>query len=213
MGKKHTYVLGLLLSAVPGAPLFATSLAEPGLIGNWSPGIGDPSAMGWATVAVYFLAALGAFALALKVRIGRERLVWGLFALLFLLLGANKQLDLQTAFTELMRIIAKADGWYRIRGTYQRYFIMGMGAAAVLGVAVLALLMRRLPSGVWISAAGTCLICAYVLIRAASFHKVDIFIHSRIFGLKWNWILELGGLSVVLLGEAMRALWRKPEPA
>jgi len=209
MSTRLSYLWWLLFFAVLGAPLFAASPAEPGLIGNWSPGIGDPSPMGWATVAGYLLAALGAFALALKVRVGRERVVWGLFALLFLFLGVNKQLDLQTAFTEFMRIIAKADGWYRVRHTYQRNFIMAMGAAAVLGLVLLGFLMRRLAPGVWISAAGACLVIAYVLVRAASFHKVDIFIHSRILGLKWNWILELGGLFIVLLGEGIRALGRK----
>lgn len=200
--------IGLLFFA-SSVPLFSATVIENGLIGRWTPGIGDPSIVGWVTVGFYLLAAFCCLGLAFTVRKGRERFIWGLFAFLFLFLGINKQLDLQTAFTELLRIIAKADGWYDIRRRYQRVFILGLGAAALFALAGLALLMRKLQLGVWVSAAGACLVVAYVLIRAASFHNVDILIHSRIFGIKWNWILEIGGLSVVLLGALLRSLKNK----
>ena len=37
----------------------------------------------------------------------------------------------------------------------------------------------------------------FVVIRALSFHHFDAFIGARLGGMKWNWILELGGISVV----------------
>ena len=40
-------------------------------------------------------------------------------------------------------------------------------------------------------------ILGFVVIRAASFHHVDAFLAARLGGIKWNWILELGGIAVV----------------
>ena len=37
----------------------------------------------------------------------------------------------------------------------------------------------------------------FILVRAVSFHHVDIFLRSRVGGLKFNWILELGGIGLV----------------
>jgi hypothetical protein len=51
---------------------------------------------------------------------------------------------------------------------------------------------------------GTVAVLAFVLIRAASFHHIDQFIGERILGLKWNWILEVGGISIVLLSSEWR---------
>jgi hypothetical protein len=51
---------------------------------------------------------------------------------------------------------------------------------------------------------GTVLVLAFVLIRAASFHHIDQFIGERILGFKWNWVLEMGGISIVLLGSEWR---------
>jgi len=51
-----------------------------------------------------------------------------------------------------------------------------------------------------------------VLIRAASFHHIDRFIGDRILGLKWNWILEMGGISIVLLSSEWRQRgWKQTE--
>jgi hypothetical protein len=45
------------------------------------------------------------------------------------------------------------------------------------------------------------MVLGYVLtpIRAASFHHVDRFIGQKILGLRWNWVLEMSGISLVLL--------------
>ena len=48
----------------------------------------------------------------------------------------------------------------------------------------------------------------FVVIRAASFHHVDALLASRLGGLKWNWILELGGILIVAVG----ALPPRPDP-
>jgi hypothetical protein len=42
------------------------------------------------------------------------------------------------------------------------------------------------------------------MIRAASFHHIDRFIGSTILGFRWNWLLEMGGITVVLLASWWR---------
>ena len=56
----------------------------------------------------------------------------------------------------------------------------------------------------WLAVVGATLVMGYVLIRAASFHHVDRFIGSRIFGFRWNWILEMGGIALVLFAGQWR---------
>lgn len=46
---------------------------------------------------------------------GREQKLWLLIALMFIFLGINKQLDLQSALTEAGRILAIKQGWYAAR--------------------------------------------------------------------------------------------------
>jgi hypothetical protein len=55
-------------------------------------------------------------------------------------------------------------------------------------------------------------VLGYVFIRAASFHHIDRFIDSRILGFKWNWVLEMGGIVIVLLGSEWRRAKLNTQP-
>ena len=82
---------------------------------NWSPGMGDPTIGGWITVILYLLAAIScwktAFELAtVNTGVSQERRAWRAISALFLALGINKQLDLQTALTEAGRMLAHSEG-------------------------------------------------------------------------------------------------------
>jgi hypothetical protein len=176
---------------------------------DWSPGIGDPTFVGWLTVVLYLLTAWFSWQNSrlltfrdLKMR--REVAIWRVIAVLFLFLGINKQLDLQTAFTEFGRVVAHAQGWYDRRIGVQIAFIEII--ALVCGLASLLLAVQnvrtRWPN--WLAVFGTILVLGYVVIRAASFHHIDWFIHQRLLGIKWNWILEVGGISLVLYDAVRR---------
>ena len=119
--------------------------------GVWHLGIGDPTPAGWLTVGVYALAAALSWRASRRASAeadidpsaGREASFWRLLALGLLLLGINKQLDLQTLFTEVARQLAHAQGWYEERRRYQRIFIAGIGLLGVLSAALGALWLRR----------------------------------------------------------------------
>ena len=54
--------------------------------------------------------------------------------ILLLLLGINKQLDFQTLFNDVLRRMAKADGWYSVRRFYQVIFIATITALGLLSL-------------------------------------------------------------------------------
>ncbi|MEH3102513.1 MAG: hypothetical protein PGN12_01220 [Sphingomonas phyllosphaerae] len=153
------------------------------------------------TVALYLIAAGGCAVAARRAThdsAGGTRF-WATVAVMMLALGINKQLDLQSLFTQLLRDDARRHGWFAERRALQLAFIIGITALAPImaGFAV-----RRLPMlrrNMRVAAVGVCLIYTYVLIRAASFHHVDKFINSTLLGMRWNWVLEIGGILIVLI--------------
>ena len=58
---------------------------------------------------------------------------------------------------------------------------------------------------------GMVFVIGFVIIRASSFHHVDALLAARLGGMKWNWILELGGIAAVSLG-AYRVAPAAPSP-
>jgi hypothetical protein len=100
--------------------------------------------------------------------------------------------------TEFGRLIAFEQGWYGQRRIVQLYFILAV--ALFFGWVLITLLLwaRHSPLPTWIALFGTTSIIGYVLIRAGSFHHIDRFIGSTVLGLRWNWLLEMGGVIVVL---------------
>ncbi len=192
--------------------------------GRWRPGIGDPTVLGWVTVAAYFGAAslcgLAAWreptADGCRRPRGRPSRFWLGLAALLAALGVNKQLDLQSLVTQTGRDVIRAWGLYSERRELQFGFILAVSilCGAALGAFLWA--ARRKLRRRWPAIAGILFILGFVLIRAASFHHVDVFLAARLGGMKWNWILELGGIAVVA-GGAVRVMLgptgKPPRPA
>ncbi len=198
-----------------------------GWVGTWSPGIGDPNAIGWITVVAYLWASYlcfvnhrtwrtaagaslrGAWLPVTLALLGQRRrlaalpeavrmsALWKAIAIGLLLLGINKQLDLQTALTEFGRIVAHRQGWYDRRQRVQIDFIIGVVLVGVWLVrSVLLLAGRNLPR-LGLALLGIVLLCCFVAIRASSFHHIDRLLGADLGGLKINWIMELSGIALV----------------
>jgi hypothetical protein len=177
---------------------------------NWTPGIGDPTFVGWLTVVLYFAASISCWRSGQKVELNdsdgvNERRAWRFVAVLFLALGINKQLDLQTALTEAGRVVAHMQGWYDHRQSVQIVFIAIVALTCMTLAIMLLIWMRRAPFPTLLAVLGTTLVLGYVLIRAASFHHIDRFIGQSILGLRWNWVIEISGISLVLVA----GIWRQ----
>ena len=183
---------------------------------NWEPGIGDPTIGGWVTVVLYLLACVSCWKTA-GVVLRRDwngqsdSYVWRAISIAFFFLGINKQLDLQSAMTELGRIVAFAGGWYEQRQTVQVYFVIGVAAVCVAATLILLFWTRKSPIQTWLALVGSTFVLGYVLIRATSFHHIDHFIGGRVLGFKWNWILEMTGIAIVLLASEWRRAKVSPD--
>lgn len=172
--------------------------------GHWHLGIGDPTPMGWFTVAAYCAAAWVCWQAHTTQRAralaAARPCLWLLMTIALGLLGINKQLDLQTALTDLGRAFAHRDGWYEQRHAVQAYFIIVVGAAGALGLLGLGWLSRPLSIGRSTAIVGFVFLSMFVLVRASSFHQVDLLLRQPVLGWTSNWILELSGIGLVSLG-------------
>lgn len=170
---------------------------------HWHPGIGDPSFMGWLTVICYFVAAFFAFKLYLKSEqlfissVSKQKSFWLIIALAMLLLGVNKQLDIQSLLTEIGKYYAHRDGWYENRRVIQ----VGLIGVILLSVTVLtiwfSISMRMLIRTNWLAIVGLIFLLIFVMIRATSFHHMDILINTTFLGVKLNWVFELSGIFCI----------------
>jgi hypothetical protein len=177
---------------------------------KWQLGIGDPTVMGWVTVAAYFGAAILCWKCAITAYGARRSglasaqpiFFWSALASVLVLLGINKQLDLQTWFTLFAKGLALDQGWYEDRRFAQIAFIIVVGLSGLAGLGILYWLTRRALPRSRLALFGVLFLGCFVLIRAASFHHVDQLIGIRLAGLKMNWILELGGILIVAVAAA-----------
>lgn len=186
------------LLALVGSP--ALAVVDPAT-GRWAPGIGDPTVMGWLTVLAY----LGAATLALVNLLAARRtrlpwIYWAVVAALMALLALNKQLDLQTWFTQLGRDLALAQGWYAQRRIVQAGFIVVLACGAASVSVLLWHRWRRHWQGYRLSAVGVTLLLAFIVIRAATFHHIDEWLGWGLAGLKLNHLLELGAIGLIAAG-------------
>lgn len=182
---------------------------------GWFPGIGDPSLIGWFTVFAYFYTAYkgwrAATVLGSRSALKREAYLWLGIAGLLLLLGINKQLDLQSFFTAFAKYSAIEGGWYSDRRILQLIFIAVIAMVSAIVAAILLWIYRRVLARHAQAIVGVCFLLAFVFVRASSFHDLDSFLGSNFKGLKFNWILELGGIGLIFLNA--RALLKTDKPA
>lgn len=167
--------------------------------GRWHPGIGDPDATGWMTVAAYASTMLLCYLCQRQAQPGPARQFWWAMALTMCALGLNKQLDLQTWLTQLGRDLALQYGWYAHRRLVQAVFI---GALLCAGLFARSRLLHRL-KGLDVyarrAASGLVVLGIFVLVRATSFHHVDALLGFSIESIRLNVVLELGGIAIIAI--------------
>jgi len=165
---------------------------------QWRPQIGDPTLMGWVTVVAYGCTATTSCIAAIRTA-GSDRRMWWLVGTLLALLCLNKQLDLQSLFTDIGRIIAFDQGWYEERRIVQKEFVLGLLALSGMTVAYLIWRFHDFWKKQFLLAAGLAFLLTFILIRAVSFHHFDSMLKITVGGVKMNWFLELTGIGLVWL--------------
>lgn len=197
--------------------------------------IGDPTVAGWVIFSGYFAVAMicaRAFRVALigsrmaavypqpEDRRAKDRtaayraslLFWGMVIALFIFLGINKQIDLQTWITDVGRRMAMEQGWYERRGEVQTLFVLSI---AISGLAMLAILLKLtrdlLPRHV-LAFFGLSLLALFLLAAASSFHDLEAALATEILGVRISWMLELTGIGCVGACAIVNDWWHRAGP-
>jgi hypothetical protein len=130
-----------------------------------------------------------------------------MLGLLMLILGVNKQIDMQTWVTEIGRDIAREQGWYEQRRDVQMWFVAAIAAAGTLALTfALARTRQLLPRHV-LAFIGVVVLGCFVLLRTSSFHDVSAFLRKDLLGIQANWVLELAGIGLIGFCAVMNSWW------
>jgi len=176
---------------------------------GWRLHLGDPNVFGWTITIAYFLVSYLCLRAALYSRKNRQinggtdnLTVWFGIAFILLMLGINKQLDLQTWFTSVGREVAREQEWYYMRRKVQAVFLIISALSSVLVMVVMFRSMKGMLRQNWLVFVGLICLVAFILIRTATFYHVDTMFHKpyilKVLNMKF--ILELGALLIVGLG-------------
>jgi hypothetical protein len=174
-------------------------------------GLGELTLIGWLTVALYLSTAISCWIMARKLQTAavdiedvRELRAWTWITAAFLALGITKLLGLETALTETSRLVARSQGWYSQRQLVQIAFIVVVAVICVIALIIIARWARKASTATFLASTSSMFCVGYVLVRAASFHHVDGIIYTQFFGLRLNWIMEIGGIGIVLVATFAR---------
>jgi hypothetical protein len=132
----------------------------------------------------------------------RARALWFGLAIVLVLLGFNKQLDLQTALTELGRKLARAEGWYHSRHRVQAAFLAALTLGGLATVRVVFLLARAEPRGIRSVLTGAMFLVGFVLVRAACFQYFGELLHFDILDSRLHSAIEICGILFIIVGTA-----------
>ncbi len=162
---------------------------------------GDHSFFGWMTVLLYFTAAcMTGYKAKLTYYNKENSYFWLGLTVLLIFLGFNKQLDLQTNLTEWLRNTAKVHGWYDQRRSVQLLFISILGLAIPILLISLRLFLYHSWQRYKLTWVGIVLLLIFVMVRAASFHHVDLIFYQTIGSIRYYQVLEMLAISTVIAG-------------
>jgi hypothetical protein len=188
---------------------------------DWQWHVGDPTALGWLTLLAYLVCVLACWRAWRASRSGAARLRvshpaeadnlarlagwWLGVAVVMLLLGLNKELDLQTLLGLWGKQAAREQGWYAQRRVVQGVFVAALVVAAVIALGLAAYALRGVLRRIALGLVGLGLVFVYALLRAALFHTVrDPSGQNALGGV---WPIELAGIALVAW-----AAWRAVSP-
>ena len=192
-------VRGITLAT--GVAASVPALAAVDAQGDWFPSIGDPSVLGWLTATMYIVTvALAARNVAFARRTAVPWSFWCALCVLMLALGVNKQLDLQTWFGVAGRRLAIEQGWYADRRMVQGVFIALLCVGSVFALVVARRHWMRQWGEYRLVAIGVGLLCAFIVMRATTFHHIDRVLLLDLGSTRLHRVLEIGGVLVVSAG-------------
>jgi hypothetical protein len=182
----------------------------------WQP-LGDNTPVGWIITVAYF----GAMALSYAAYRHEEQLaiagntrlrpkVWRFLTIALLALGLNKQLDLQILVTKFGRYAFIVIGMYGRRRIFQAFFIAGVALVGLFIAGSVTAYARRAGMRYFVALLGIVYLLTFIVIRAISFHHVDILLGMRFENVKLNVTLELSGILLIAASATFNLLRSVP---
>ena len=174
-------------------------------MGHWKAYRGDPTFVGWTLTCFYLV--LGLLCLSCTGVNDRSRSrplstiyawFWWLMTALVILIGMNKQLDLQIFLTDIGRAYSTAQGWYEQRKPVQIQ-MLAICATVVLGtVEWIGYKIRKAPKTTWTAGLGLVVLIFMFLLKGVSLKTMEHALSHRFLGLHLNELIE--GLGIVCIG-------------
>ncbi|MEZ4592551.1 MAG: hypothetical protein R3D55_15615 [Chloroflexota bacterium] len=169
--------------------------------------VGDPSVLGWLTFVFYLVAAAACLVCALQAKrifpLENSRahaVIWLGLAFFLTFLGINKQLDLQSWFTAVVKAIAWEQGWYEFGQRAQIIFLAGFGLVGLAALLALVWLVRHYWRRYFFIFFGLLFIFRFIFVRIATFYGISLPELSQFTGgIRVNSVLELAGSIVIIL--------------
>lgn len=167
---------------------------------------GELTKLGWFSFALYMAAALLSFRAATVLRlpeVAAQRRVWFGLGSLLIALGLNKPLNLQTLLIKLGHQVADKEHLmpYRIElyAGFFTGFLLVLSAVCLLILPGLKTQIRAFSHLYPLASVGFLLICAYVVLRAASITHVDQVLRFDLERIPFLWVMEAGGLLLIII--------------
>lgn len=162
----------------------------------WYERIGDGGLVAWVITAAYFLAGLPCLRAMLRSPEREQRGLWLLAGAALVLLGANKQLDLQVVLLEVAREMSLQQGWHGVRRTVQTAsYILALALAIGAGWWLLRRL-RHQGRELRAAYAGLAVVALYVFLRMAKFQHVVFPDTQKPEGPGWLAAIEMTGIAI-----------------
>ena len=182
---------------------------------TWRPGINDPDVPGWLCTIAYFLTAFLCAWAGWARQKGEEKshnfaVIWRWLAVCLILLGINKQLDLQTFLIQAGRDAAVTEGWYQKRRRVEAWFTVFFAFALVMMTVFLfwkggAFIRKN--NGAF---AGVMVLLVFLIVRAGTIDHVAEHFNVEAQDHKWGWVMELIGCGCISVS-AWRAIREHPD--
>jgi hypothetical protein len=136
-------------------------------------GIGDLTFWGWTTTAAFVFAALLCLVYAsFPVSHKGHRVFWITLGLALLVLGINRQIDLQWLLHEIGKEMVERQGWSSKRRIVEIVLVAGFMMAIALLLMFVWRAARRAWQRRWLAFCGIVLLVAFVVLRAMRIHEV-----------------------------------------
>ncbi|MCF7976249.1 MAG: hypothetical protein K9N55_20695 [Phycisphaerae bacterium] len=174
--------------------------------GYWSTNRGDPTVIGWSITVFYAVAALACLYCTGFCDSRRSVPIslvyawfWWMMLGLVVMMGINKQLDVQLLLADIGRAFTKHLGWYGQRKPVQ-IRVLAFGACVCLACLLeVGHKLKRAPKSTWLALFGILLLGVNVLIHLVSLHLIEGVLAYSLAGLSVGNGLEIVCILWILI--------------